>query len=133
MDLKKFKHEPWTPPLSNMKRPKVKLVAKLVNSNFRCHLCIIEQEPPTTIFAMVLVWISQFRMEFKKMFHLTFFVIFYLKVIICQKNDLPHICDHLKKHLPIYDMIIFKLCTCFKNLFQSYGITMFSRYYKFHK
>jgi hypothetical protein len=39
------------------------------------------------------------------MVHLTFLVIFYLKVIVCQKNYLPHIYDHLKNHLPIYDMI----------------------------
>ncbi len=30
-------------------------------------------------------------------------------------------------------MIIIKPFTWFTNLFQSYGITMFNRYYKFHK
>ncbi len=34
---------------------------------------------------------------------------------------------------PICDMIIIKLFTWFTNLFQSYGIKMFNRYYKFNK
>ncbi len=34
---------------------------------------------------------------------------------------------------PISVMIIIKLFTWPTNLFQSYGITMFNRYYKFHK
>jgi hypothetical protein len=34
---------------------------------------------------------------------------------------------------PICDMIIIKLFTWFSNLFESYGITMFKKYYKFYK
>jgi hypothetical protein len=39
----------------------------------------------------------------------------------------------LSPKTPTCDMIIIKIFTWFTNLFQSYGITMFDRYYKFHK
>ncbi len=47
-----------------------------------------------------------------------------------KKINLPHIYGHCFEK-PMYDMIIIKLFTWFTNLFQSYGITMFSKYYKF--
>jgi hypothetical protein len=43
-----------------------------------------------------------------------------------------HTYGHYFENKPIYDMMIIKLFTWFINLFQSYGITMFNRYYKFH-
>jgi hypothetical protein len=66
------------------------------------------------------------------MIHLTLYVIFHLKVIFCQIFSLPHSYGHCLKK-PIRDMIIIKLFTWYTNLFQSYGITMFSKYYKFHE
>ncbi len=83
----------------------------------------------------VLVWISQpkrFEMEFLKMAHLTFLTIFHLKVIIFQIFKLPHIYGHCRKKPHLWYMIIIKFFTWLTNLFQSYGITMFSRYYKFY-
>jgi hypothetical protein len=35
-----------------------------------------------------------------KMAHLTYFVIFHLKVIVCQNVKLPHIYDHCAKKHP---------------------------------
>ncbi len=39
-------------------------------------------------------------MEFKKMNHFTFMVIFHLKMIVCQNFNLPHILVE-KRHLPL--------------------------------
>jgi hypothetical protein len=67
------------------------------------------------------------------MAHLIYFVIFHLKVIVCQNINLPHTYGHCPQKTSICDMIIIKLFTRLTNLFQSYGITMFNKYYKFHK
>jgi hypothetical protein len=49
-------------------------------------------------------------------------------MIIYQNFKLPHTCSHHRKK-PICDMILIKFFTWFTNLFQSYGITMFGKYY----
>jgi hypothetical protein len=62
------------------------------------------------------------------MTYFTFLAIFYLKMNVCQNFNLPHTYGH---HLE--NMITIKLFTWFPNLFHSYGITFFDRYYKIHK
>jgi hypothetical protein len=85
-----------------------------------------------TKFEFELVNQKMFEMKILKMTNLIYLVIFHLKMIIYQNVNLPHICGHHPK-TPICDMIIIKLVTWLTNLFQSYAITMFNRYYKFHK
>ncbi len=74
-----------------------------------------------------------FEMKKLKMAHFTFLFTFHLKVIVCQNFNLPHTCSHWFEKKTICDMIIIKPFMWFTNLFQSYGITMFSRFYKSSK
>jgi hypothetical protein len=67
-----------------------------------------------------------FEMKIKKIAYFIYLVIFHLKVIVCQ----PHTYNHHpeKIHLSYnYYQILPMACK------QSYGITMVSKYYKFHK
>jgi len=42
---------------------------------------------------------KMFEMKIEKMAHLTYFIIFHLKMIVCQNVNLPHTCGHhLEKH-----------------------------------
>jgi hypothetical protein len=54
-------------------------------------------------------------------------------MIVCQNVNLPHTYGHNPQKTPICDMIIIKLLSWLTNLFYLYGITMFNKYYKFHK
>jgi hypothetical protein len=65
------------------------------------------------------------------MAHFTFLFIFHLKGIVCQ--NLPHTCSHWFEKKTTCYMIIIKPFMWFTNLFQSYGITLFCRYYKSSK
>jgi len=85
-----------------------------------------------TRFEFELVNQKMFEIKILKMTHLIYLVIFHLKMIIYQNINLPHTYGHRSK-TSICDMIIIKLFTWLTNLFQSYAITMFNRYYKFHK
>ncbi len=67
------------------------------------------------------------------MAHFTFLFIFHLKGIVCQNFNLPHTRNHWFEKKTIRDMIIIKPFMWFTELFQSYVITMFSRYYKSFK
>jgi hypothetical protein len=62
------------------------------------------------------------------MTHVTYLVIFHLKMIVCQNVNLPHIDGHhpQKTHLWYNNYQILHMA---HKLFQSYGITMFNRYY----
>jgi len=74
-----------------------------------------------------------FEMKILKMTHLTYLVIFHLKMIFVKMLICHKLMVIAPKNRPICDMTIIKLFTWLTNLFQSYGITMFNRYYKFHK
>jgi len=70
-------------------------------------------------------------MELFKTVHLTFLVIFHLKVIVYQKTYISHTYHYcLEKNQFV---IIIKFLTWFTNIFQSYQIIMFDKYYKFHR
>jgi hypothetical protein len=73
-----------------------------------------------------------FEMEIKLMANLIYLVIFHLKVIVCQNVNLTHAYGHHPKNICLwYDNYqTFHMAT---NLIQSYGITMFSKCYKFSK
>ncbi len=62
------------------------------------------------------------------MTYFTFLTIFYLKMNICQNLNLSYTYDH-----QLENMITIKFFIWFTNLFHSYGITIFNRYYKIHK
>jgi hypothetical protein len=57
-----------------------------------------------------------FEMKIKKMAHLTYLVIFHLKMIDYQKFNLQHTYGHDLEITPIFDMIIMKLFTWLPNL-----------------
>jgi hypothetical protein len=69
-----------------------------------------------------------FEMKILKMAHYTFFIIFHLKVSVYQISNLTHIYDHRPKKNPFVIMI--KLFKWFTNLFQSYGLIMFTTFIK---
>jgi hypothetical protein len=83
-------------------------------------------------FGYELVNQKMFEMKIEKMAHFTHFIILHLKLIVV-KMLICHIFVLIAMKKPICDMIIIKIFTWFINLFQSCAITMFSKYYKFHK
>jgi hypothetical protein len=54
-------------------------------------------------------------------------------MIVYQNFDLPHSYIVSTKRKPICDMITTKLFIWFTNLLQSHGISIFTKYHKFHK
>jgi hypothetical protein len=84
-----------------------------------------------TRFGFELVNQKMFEMKILQMTRFTYLVIFHLKVIVCQ-NVLPMLM-FIPQKTHICDMIKIKLFTWLTNLFQSYGIIMFNKYYKIYK